>query len=81
MLYYVIDPKTDEELGEIDCDDDEILDALEDSDYIEDARTCQLVSRPDDEWHVSQNGAVILWISNRGPDDDDDDDEFEDEDD
>jgi hypothetical protein len=83
MLYFVIDPKTEEELGEIECADDELLDTLEDNAYIEAADECKLVPRPDGEWHVSDGRNVILWLSNRGPDgeddDDDDDDDFEEE--
>ena len=83
-LYYVLDADTDEVLGEIETvRDSEILEALENSDYIESAEECALVNRPDGEFHVTEEGDTILWLSLTDPEDDDseEDDEDDDEDD
>lgn len=79
-LYYVLDADTDEVLGEIETvRDSEILEALENSDYIEDAEECALMSRPDGEFHVVEDGETILYLSLTDPESDDED-EDEDED-
>lgn len=84
-LYYVVDPNTGECEGEIEPDNDtsaEILEALENSDYILGADDHRLVPRPDGEWAVVDTDAdTVLFLDLSDPDDPDTDEDEDDTDD
>lgn len=80
-LYYVLDADTDEVLGEIETvRDSDILEALENSDYIDDVDTCALRVRPDGEFSVIEDGDTILHLSLTDPESEEDDGDEDDED-
>lgn len=85
MRYFVIDTEEDEFVGTIDCrnTDEGILQALEDSDYIDCGEDCTLKTDSDGSAEVTEDGELILKLSLTDPtaDDDDDDDDFEDDED
>jgi hypothetical protein len=86
MRYFVIDTEEDEFVGTIDCrnTDADILQALEDSDYIDCAEDCTLKTDSNGSAEVTEDDELILKLSLTDPtadDDDEDDADFEDEED
>lgn len=80
MLLYVTDTDTDEYLGEIEpADTSEILECLEDSDYIEAAEDCTVILRSDGDYNITENGDAILRLSLTEPELDEEEEEDDEE--